>query len=178
MDILFRTFLDILLLYPPWFYTASHFLRFPFLLSLTLTFLSKILRGHTVPHFLRSCFASTLSSLSPLFSIFTIYSSHHSYLRFCVDILFRTFLDILFLPSPLLSILSKILRGHTVPHFLRSLLRSLLISSHLFLRIFYQFETSLGTLFVNLLFLFYLSKILRGHTAPHFLRFLFFPSSY
>ena len=95
VDILFRTFLDILLLYPPWFYTASHFLRFPFLLSLTLTFLSKILRGHTVPHFLRSCFASTLSSLSPLFSIFTIYSSHHSYLRFCVDILFRTFLDIL-----------------------------------------------------------------------------------
>ena len=93
MDILFRTFLDILLLYPPWFYTASHFLRFPFLLSLTLTFLSKILRGHTVPHFLRSCFASTLSSLSPLFSIFS-------------DLFLSSFL-------------SKILRGHTVPHFLR-----------------------------------------------------------
>ena len=144
MDIPFRTFLDILLLYLPWFYTASHFLRFPFLLSLTLTFLSKILRGHTVPHFLRSCFASTLSSLSPLFSIFTIYSSHHSYLRFCVDILFRTFLDILFLPSPLLSILSKILRGHTVPHFLRSLLRSFLISSHLFLLIFINLKPLSG----------------------------------
>ena len=46
------------------------------------------------------------------------FTSFGTCLRFCVGILFRTFLDILFLPSPLLSILSKILRGHTVPHFL------------------------------------------------------------
>ena len=51
VDILFRTFLDILLLYTPWF-TALHFLDFLFP-SLTPNFLSKILRGHIVPHFLR-----------------------------------------------------------------------------------------------------------------------------
>ena len=48
--------------------------------------------------------ACSIFSLSPLLSIFTIYSSHHSHLRFCVDILFRTFLDFLFLSSMMVRI--------------------------------------------------------------------------
>ena len=82
--------------------------------------LSKILRGHTVPHFhvphfLRSLFLSLPSSSlclflrfctvphflrSFLFSSFLLFS--RLYLRFCVDILFRTFLDVFSLPFPLL----------------------------------------------------------------------------
>ena len=132
--------------------------------------LSKTLRGHIVPHFLS--FLRTFLGILNFYCIFILIS----WPLWCLDILFRTFLDILFLPPPLLSILSKILRGHIVPHFLRSLQ----ISSYLFPSLpisFYGF-LSLGTLFVNLLFLVYSSKILRGHIVPHFLRFLFFPSSY
>ena len=81
MGILFRTFLDILLPYTPWF-TGLLFLDYLFP-SLALYFLSKILRGHIVSHFLR-------------YSLLSLYStslSREPYPRLCVGILFRTFLD-------------------------------------------------------------------------------------
>ena len=84
VDILFRTFLDFFYLSP--------------VTSFTWCFLSKILRGHIVPHFLR--FLSSLLcpfgflEFSPLiFFVILCPSLGVSYLRFCVDILFRTFLD-------------------------------------------------------------------------------------
>ena len=53
-----------------------------------LSYLSKILRGHTVPHFLR--FSLSLSRPLILLSSYTLPGV---YLRFCVGILFRTSLD-------------------------------------------------------------------------------------
>ena len=84
MDILFRTFLDILLLQTPFNALRSFNL---FAIFLTLNLLSKILRGHIVPHFL----SYSLLSLLCLYVFTSLYSE--SYPRLCVGILLRTFLD-------------------------------------------------------------------------------------
>ena len=110
MDISFRTFLDILLLYTPLF-TALQFLDFLFP-SLTPNFLSKILRGHIVPHFLRfpltphSLFKILRGHIVPHFLSYFLLSLRclyvftslygESYPRLCVGILLRTFLELLF----------------------------------------------------------------------------------
>ena len=86
MDILFRTFLDFLLLHIPYLLLFVHFLP----IFLTLYLLSKILRGHIVPHFLSYSLLSLLC-LYVFTSLFCV-----SYPRLCVGILLRTFLDSLF----------------------------------------------------------------------------------
>ena len=86
MGILFRTFLDFLLLHIPYLLLCVHFLA----IFLTLYLLSKILRGHIVPHFL----SYFLLSLLCLYVFTSLYGE--SYPRLCVGILLRTFLDILF----------------------------------------------------------------------------------
>ena len=73
----------------------------------------------------------------------------------------------LLLPPFLVVSLSKILRGHTVPHFLRFFYP---LSSYLLG--FVQFSSYLLCDSVSFSWCF-LSKILRGHIVPHFLRFLF-----
>ena len=145
-----------------WSLFSFHLFRF-----LPLCF-SMILRDHTISNFLY-IFAGFFTHL--LFPPF-------SYLRFCVDILFRTFLDLFYL-SPLTSFtwcfLSKILRGHTVPHFLRFFYP---LSSYLLG--FLHFSSILSSYLIGDSVSFswcFLSKILRGHTVPHFLRFLFILSS-
>ena len=101
-----------------------------------------ILRDHTVPNFHNSL--RYISALSDLF-----YLSPVTSFTWCF--------------------LSKILRGHIVPHFLRYPLSSLLLGSLqfsplIFFPVFFSWRL--------------LSKILRGHIVPHFLRFLFIFSSY
>ena len=97
VDILFRTFFDILLLYSPWF-IAFHFLEISSPLLL-LTF------------YLRSCVDILFRTLLDFLLL------HIAYLLLCVHF---------FAIFPTLYLLSKILRGHIVPHFLSYFLLSLL----------------------------------------------------
>jgi len=90
-----------------------------------------------------------------------------------VGILFRTFLDLLFLPSPLLSILSKILRGHIVPHFLGYFL---LLVSFLFLPNLFSFFLQLLRSFFVFFLLGQNLVTLRGHIVPHFHKILLLSS--
>ena len=100
VGILFRTFLDFSISSTPTDFVLFNSLLFSYDSGfLSLFFVSKILRGHTVPHFLRSL--SILSSISSIllstYSLFIIDPCplRFSFLRFCVDILSRTFLDFL-----------------------------------------------------------------------------------
>ena len=67
--------------------------------------LSKIMCGHTVPHFLGFLFLSLSLHLTLLLSSYTLPGVH---LRFCVGTLFRTFLDISVLDLSTFSLLSSL----------------------------------------------------------------------
>ena len=136
MDILFRTFLDFLLLHIPYLLLYVHFLAIFF----TLYLLSKILRGHIVPHFL----SYSLLSLLCLYVFTSLYSE--SYPRLCVGILLRTFLDSLFSYLLLTSFLAPCILKFFPLTFFFDFVFSFYPSSSLYLRfcVSILFRTFLG----------------------------------
>ena len=107
---------------------------------LTLYLLSKILRGHIVPHFL----SFSLLSLLCLYVFTSLYSE--SYPRLCVGILLRTFLDSLFSYLLLTSFLAPyILKFYPLTSFV-DFVFSFYPSSSLYLRfcVSILFRTFLG----------------------------------
>ena len=133
MDILFRTFLDFLLLHIPYLLLCVHFLAIFFALYL----LSKILRGHIVPHFLSY-------SLLCLYVFTSLYSESHP--RLCVGILLRTFLDSLFSYLLLTSFLAPCILKFFPLTFFFDFVFSFYPSSSLYLRfcVSILFRTFLG----------------------------------